>query len=287
MDYRDIIIRLASVYDQGEARAVARRLLEDAFGMTYADICCGKITQLSREEEQKLENFIIRLENSEPVQYVVGRTDFYGRTFHVEPGVLIPRPETEELVDWIVNENMQNIEALQHPLRILDVGTGSGCIAVSLALALHSQVDAWDISAEALRIAKGNAMDLGAENVSFAQVDVLDESLRTDNSLAGNWDIVVSNPPYICHKEADEMSTNVLDYEPSEALFVPDNDPLLFYRAIACLAWQRLKPYGQLYFELNRAYADDTARMVEEIGFSNIEVHNDQFGNPRMLRCTK
>lgn len=223
-----------------------------------------------------------RIAKGEPVQYVVGKAEFYGLTFHVEPGVLIPRPETEELVDAV---ELQNAQAV----RVVDIGTGSGCIAISLSKKFpDAKVEGWDISNDALRIAKGNA-ELNESNVSFHKVDVLSVSPSEALSLAEGRrvDVIVSNPPYICDREKSDMERNVLDHEPHLALFVPDEDPLLFYRKIAELGVEILSTGGRLYFEINRAYGRETVLLLEGLGYSNVQLVQDQFGNDRMVCAIK
>ncbi len=277
---------LHPLYDKGEAHAVARTLLEDGFGLTQTDILMGKDSKLSAQEREELEKSVHRLLQGEPVQYVTGRAWFMGRSFSVRPGCLIPRPETEDLVEAIV----QDYEALKSedslpdtPLRVLDIGTGSGCIAISLSLALGRQarVEAWDVSEEALRIASENAQRLEAD-VTFCWQDVLSPSLSQEQ-----WDIIVSNPPYIPPGEMAEMERNVLDFEPHMALFVPENDPLLFYRHIATYALRTLKPGGQLWFETNRYKTNHVIEMLDEMGFFCIKKANDRFGHPRHLQAQK
>lgn len=229
--------QLQACYDEHEARAIARYILEVRFGMTLTDICAGKDKQISAEEHCELENIIGRLLQKEPIQYVLQQADFCGRTFHVAPGVLIPRPETEELVQWILDDH-----AGDGAPRILDIGTGSGCIAVTLSKEIpQAEVAALDISAEALDIARKNAANHQAR-VSFHIQDILQDDLP--DSLCRDWDIIVSNPPYICLSEATVMEDNVLRYEPHAALFVPDRPPLLFYKAIGAFARKALRPQG-------------------------------------------
>ena len=284
MTYDQLWQRLAAVYDRREAQAVARTVLGTAFGMTLTDICCGKVTQLSADEGARLEKIISRLEKSEPVQYVLGEAWFCGRRFTVRPGVLIPRPETEDLAMWAVELSAQQAKeqaqqadggATQAP-RLLDIGTGSGCLAATLALDIPgAEVEAWDISPDALAIASGNARRLGAR-VTFRLQDALHAPAGT-----GVWSLIVSNPPYILERERAAMHRNVLDHEPPTALFVPDDDPLLFYRAIARYALQALRPGGRLLFEANTAFADDVAAMGRQLGFTGVEVRPDRFGRPR------
>ena len=320
MTYNQLWKRLTAIYNEREAQAIVRTVLDALFGMSLTDICLGKVTQLSADDTTRLEKIMQRLEKSEPVQYVLGAEWFAGRLFDVAPGVLIPRPETEDLVKWACDEakekednskeergkeekevskkreaqkkeeqllsslfkNNKEVpekgEEAPHP-SILDIGTGSGCIAITVALALpQARVTAWDISTDALAIAAGNAHRLGA-SVRFEHQDAL--SAPDDEAC---WDVIVSNPPYICDRERADMSDNVLSYEPELALFVPDSDPLLFYRAIARYASKALKPGGRLLFETNTAYAHEVAQAMADEGFTAIEVRNDCFGKPRMVK---
>lgn len=271
--YRQLRTQLESLYSPSEADAIARRVMEDVYGLSLTDLLMDKDNALSEEGLTNLTNIVARLLKSEPVQYVTGMTEFCGRTFHVAPGVLIPRPETEELVGLILDET----PSAEHTT-LLDIGTGSGCIATSLALARPSwEVHACDISQQALAIARSNASRLDA-NVSFRREDILHPDDTTTR-----YDIIVSNPPYICTSEAREMEANVLDYEPSLALFVPDDDPLLFYRAIALYGLRHLVPQGAIYFEINRAYGRETADMLASLGYTECTIRRDQFGNDRML----
>lgn len=347
MTYNQLWKRLNAIYNEREAQAIVRTVLDALFGMSLTDICLGKVTQLSADDTTRLEKIMQRLEKSEPVQYVLGAEWFAGRLFDVAPGVLIPRPETEDLVKWACDEakekekedngkkergkeekedskkgeapkkEEQNLSSplkekkeglrkeeeaskkeeqpLSSPIKeekeglrkgeeaphpsILDIGTGSGCIAITVALALpQARVTAWDISPDALAIAAGNAHKLGA-SVRFEHQDAL--SAPDDEA---RWDVIVSNPPYICDRERADMSDNVLSYEPELALFVPDSDPLLFYRAIARYASKALKPGGRLLFETNTAYAHEVAQTMANEGFTAIEVRNDCFGKPRMVK---
>ena len=387
MTYNQLWKRLTAIYNEREAQAIVRTVLDALFGMSLTDICLGKVTQLSADDTTRLEKIIQRLEKSEPVQYVLGAEWFAGRLFSVAPDVLIPRPETEDLVKWACDEakekekedngkeergeeeegsrkgegskkdeapkkeeaqrkedaskkeeqlhsspskgkkegskkgeaskkeeqllsspskeekegskkgeaskkeeqllsspskeekeDLRKEEEAPHP-SILDIGTGSGCIAITVALALpQARVTAWDISTDALAIAAGNAHNLGA-SVRFEHQDAL--SAPDDKE---RWDVIVSNPPYICDRERADMSDNVLSYEPELALFVPDSDPLLFYRAIARYASKALKPGGRLLFETNTAYAHEVAQAMADEGFTAIEVRNDCFGKPRMVK---
>ena len=320
MTYNQLWKRLTAIYNEREAQAIVRTVLDALFGMSLTDICLGKVTQLSADDTTRLEKIMQRLEKSEPVQYVLGAGWFAGRLFDVAPGVLIPRPETEDLVKWACDEAKEKEdnskdergkeekevskkgeapqkeeqllssllksnkevsekgEEVPHP-SILDIGTGSGCIAITVALALpQARVTAWDISTDALAIAAGNAHRLGA-SVRFEHQDALNAPDDEER-----WDVIVSNPPYICDRERADMSDNVLSYEPELALFVPDSDPLLFYRAIARYASKALKPGGRLLFETNTAYVYEVAQTMADEGFTAIEVRNDCFGKPRMVK---
>ena len=251
-------------------------MLEDVFGLTLTDVCGGALEKMSPSDKQKLATLKARLQKGEPVQYVTGKAPFCGRFFHVEPGVLIPRPETEELVDVVISA----MSIGSRPLNILDIGTGSGCIAITLALQKDTNVTAWDISKKALAIASKNAEALKA-TVSFECQDIF----KASYSQEPYWDIIVSNPPYICQKEATLMESNVLDHEPHEALFVPDGEPLLFYEAIGKYAQQGLKQNGLLAFEINPLYANQLSNTLSDQGFHDISIVNDSFGKQRFILC--
>ena len=293
--YQQFWQSLTPLYDAGEAQAIVRTVLDVEYGMTLTDIICGKVNELSSDEERNLEEIITRLQNGEPVQYVLGEADFAGRTFHVEPGVLIPRPETAELCQWI-EEEVSSLDA-DDPKQILDICTGSGCIAITLGLTIpNSEVTGWDISEDALRIAQGNVEMLKARNVRIEYQDALmlpkaaeaaEISEAAESSLSKGWNIIVSNPPYICEKEKADMEKNVLEHEPSIALFVPDEDPLKFYRAIAEYASSALKSEGALYFEINPIYEKETREMLQDLGFKDIETKEDAYGKKRMMKAMK
>ena len=324
--YQQLWQSLTPLYDAGEAQAIVRTVLDVKYGMTLTDIICGKVNELSADEERKLEEIIIRLQKGEPVQYVLGEADFAGRPFHVEPGVLIPRPETAELCQWIEKDMIEKSivssedspedssgnspQATDDARRILDICTGSGCIAITLGLNIpNSEVTGWDISEDALRIAQGNVEMMKAGNVRIEHQDALalPKAAETDNEkMKGNddkevvkpkgeaktpftpeWDLIVSNPPYICEKEKADMEKNVLEHEPSLALFVPDEDPLKFYRAIAEYASSALKSGGALYFEINPIYEKETREMLLKLDFKDIETKEDAFGKKRMMRAMK
>lgn len=276
MTYRELWRTLEPLYGNGEARAVTDYVLDVCFGLSKADILCGAVEEMTAEKTAELHKIFSRLTGGEPVQYVLGRAEFSGRWFNVRPGVLIPRPETEELCAWITADS----KASGSP-KVLDIGTGSGCIAITLQLDMpESKVTAWDISADALDVARENAQRLGA-NVNFVKQDALNVKPE------GEWDVIVSNPPYICEKEKKDMAANVLEHEPHTALFVPDADPLLFYRAITRLAVQTLNKGGRLYFEINPIYADDTYRMMRAEGMEAVELRSDMYGKQRMAKGVK
>lgn len=278
-NYRELWEQLTPLYDETEAKAVVRTVLEVRFGLTLTDILCGKVNDLSAEEGRSLEKIMQRLRQAEPVQYVLGEAEFAGRRFKVAPGVLIPRPETEELCAWIVSEQTPTD---RQAITILDIGTGSGCLAVTLSLDIPgAAVSAWDISQDALRIASENAKAWKTP-VSFALQDAL---AAPKDSM--KWDIIASNPPYISPSEAAEMAQNVLKFEPSTALFVPQSDPLLFYKAIANYAIEALKPGGKLYFEINPLYRNQLEKMLKNVGFIDVEIRKDAFGKDRMARATR
>lgn len=292
-NYRELCRCLAERYGLDEARAIVRLVLGERFGLSMADILCDKVTELSADDRTDLEKMMLRLENGEPVQYVLGSTTFCGRQFFVNESVLIPRPETEELCRWMVEE--RGLRNEEREVRILDIGTGSGCIAITLAAEMpDAQVSAWDISEQALAVARKNADSIGVK-VNFEQVDVLNLQFPMYNLQntphftlhTPPFTHIVSNPPYICDNEKIAMKPHVLEHEPHVALFVPNDDPLLFYRAIADFAIQSLEPDGWLYFEVNPLYINDLKAMLAKKGFENIEVKIDQFGKERMTRAKK
>ena len=281
MNYNELWHQLAPLYGDGEAKAIAQMVYEVRYGLTLSDIYLGKDTQLSADDQAELKEIAKRLADNEPVQYVLGVADFCGRQYHVEPGILIPRPETEHLCR-LITERANSQKPIANGLKVLDIGTGSGCIAITLALDIpNSQVTAWDISPIALRVAKGNAEQLGAQ-VNVVENDMLQQTYQ----VAPQWDLIVSNPPYICDSEAEEMDANVLDYEPEIALFVPDDDPLKFYVPIMNLAQSALHPGGQLWLETNPLYEEIIEERLLELGF-NVTAHDDQFGKTRFIQAIR
>ena len=268
---------LRGIYPDSEALSLAKMLLVEAFGFSTLELYGGKDKEISGKRRDVLNKMLSRLQKNEPIQYVLGKETFCGLDFEVDSNVLIPRPETRELVEWIVADRK-----LDASCRILDIGTGSGCISISLAKFLSgAEVEAWDISEGALEVARRNAARNAVE-VLFRQQDVL-------YALPGEtrYDVIVSNPPYITEKEKLDMDANVLDWEPSAALFVPDADPLLFYRKIAELGLSMLNIGGALYFEINRAYGQETVRMLEGLSYKQIELRKDEWGNDRMVKACK
>ena len=263
---------LKDLYSPDEISSLTRLILEKEFAIPFADILACKFNHLSDAEMQKLTEIVGKLKNSEPIQYILGETDFFGLAFYVNGSVLIPRPETEELVQWVL-ESAEN-----KPMKILDIGTGSGCIAVTLAKKLPSaEVHAWDISEDALEVARRNAERNGVK-VIFSKRDMLLEPVSDEK-----FDIIVSNPPYVTEVEKTEMQENVLNFEPHLALFVPDDNALVFYEKIADFALTNLNKDGKLFFEINRAKGADIAHLLEEKGFTNIELRKDISGNERMV----
>ena len=275
MTYRQLWQRLVPVYGKGEAQAIARLIYEVRYGLTLSDLLMGRDSNVPQDE---LEQIAIRLERQEPVQYILGQAEFCGRTFIVNKHVLIPRPETAELCQWIIATNATHI---------LDIGTGSGCIAITLAAEMpEAEVTAWDISKEALKVAEENAKRTNV-HVKFEQVDALHLTSDICHQTSDVFDLIVSNPPYICNKERVAMEANVLEHEPHTALFVPDDDPLLFYRAIAQYGQTALKEGGWLYFEMNPLYAEPLREMLSKMSYHDIEIKKDQYGKQRMIRAKR
>ncbi len=271
----EVVTRLGQIYDPAEARSIAFLLLEHLYGLSKAAVAADKT--IPQPDPGGWQENLRRLEAHEPVQYVTGTAHFYGLRFRVNPAVLIPRPETEELVDWIIREHRNR------SIRILDIGTGSGCIAVSLAKNLpRAQVWGADISADALRTARRNA-HYNEANVQFVEADIRHwETARVLEELT--FDLVVSNPPYVTTSEQSLMRPNVLAFEPHLALFVPDADPLLFYRHIAAFCNRHLNPGGAAYFEINEQFPAQTAGVLQAAGLGDPFLYTDLFGKARHIR---
>lgn len=274
-EYRDgVLNRLRDKFTEGEATALTRIVLEDLAHYSPVDVALRKDTEIPPSLLEKTDKAVGRICGGEPVQYVLGSTLFYGGRIKVTPDVLIPRPETEELTDLIVDQWKARTD-----LRVLDICTGSGCIAVALASALpFAQVTATDISEKALEIAGKNAASWRVK-VRLLHDNALDTGLDTSD----RFNIIVSNPPYICQKEAAAMEPTVLSHEPHLALFVPDNDPLEFYRPIAGYAAKALAPGGMLYFEINPLYCADIVKMLNGMGFADVQALKDIHGRERFI----
>ena len=268
--------QLIEKYTKSEIRVLSSLILKEVCNLTFSDIVSCKFKNLSITEKQKIIDIVGRLQNNEPIQYVLGKTEFYGLDFIVNSSVLIPRPETEELVEWVLQET-KHINP-----HLLDIGTGSGCIAIALAKHLHyGTVDAWDVSEEALKVARNNAA-LNHVSINFSKVDVL-KPVDIDK----HFDIIVSNPPYITVSEKNKMERNVLDFEPHEALFVPNDESLIFYNKISDIALKMLNSKGYLYFEINQAKGTDVMELLKKKGFENVQLKKDISGNSRMIKAVK
>lgn len=267
---------LENLYPATEIKSFYYLIVEKLSSWSRTEIIANKNTVFSEQQHQTMLAFIKRLKNFEPIQYILGETEFYGLAFDVNASVLIPRPETEELVEWIQKENDSNTV-----LDILDIGTGSGCIAISLKnLFPNAKVEAYDVSENALEVAIANAKK-NSLLVNFRLVDILNQAQQANEK----WDIIVSNPPYIPEQEKVEILPNVLNYEPHLALFVPNDSPLLFYSAIALFAIKNLKPKGKLYFEIHKDAGERCMELLSILGFENIELRKDISGNDRMIKA--
>lgn len=281
MNDRELIKALTPMYGAGEARAIVRLVLEERFGLSQTDLLLGKGTHLLEENRTEWEKITAELLQGTPVQYVLGFVDFCGRRLRVSPAVLIPRPETEELVarasGFLSNDTAP---------RILDLCTGSGCIALSLAMSFPaSQVVGVDVSEDALEVARMNGTLLGATNCAFISLDVL-QAMQEDFLFGASvpcYSLLTANPPYVCDSEATEMHAVVVEHEPSLALFVPDSDPLRFYDAIARLGRSLLLPDAPVVVEINAALGAQTSALFSSYGYHSVQVHTDQFGRARVL----
>jgi release factor glutamine methyltransferase len=277
--YRDYFIQeLTPLYVVGEAESFFYLILEAKHQLKRVDIALQPDLAFSETELESWSSILEQLKKEIPVQYILGVTHFYGLEFEVNSAVLIPRPETEELVDWIIQNS--KLKAQNSKLKILDIGTGSGCIAIALAKNLpNAQVFALDVSEKALATAKKNA------EKNQVQLTFIHQSILETVDLAQEFDIIVSNPPYVRELEKQEIKKNVLDNEPHLALFVEDNDALIFYRKIAQLAQKNLNPKGQLYFEINQYLGQEMLDLLRGMGFKNCELRQDIYGNDRMIQC--
>ena len=259
--FQDLIAKIRTGDDYDEIQSIAYLILEELFSLGRKDVLSARPYVLDHSQRQLLDQVVDRLNAGEPAQYIIGFAEFCGRRFKVDPSVLIPRPETEEMVQVALG----HARAMGGPLRILDIATGSGCIPITLCLDLSpGQVVGTDISAQALIVAKENAVRLGA-HVDFIRHDILSEEFPK-----GHWDIVTSNPPYVTREEQASMKKNVLDHEPHLALFVPDNDPLRFYEAISQPAFANLNPGGALIMEINERYGREAAELLFKSGFDAV-----------------
>jgi len=274
--------QLMDVYEEREATNISDWVMESVTGWTRIDRVVNKTALLSAAQEQKLAAITSALLANTPVQYVLGEAWFYGLKLHVNSSVLIPRPETEELTDWIV----QDLRKTKSPAttRVLDIGTGSGCIPLGIKSKLpETELHACDISKAALEVAASNAAALGLP-VTFHEIDILTVSNAPALPV---FDVIVSNPPYIPFADKAQMAPNVLDYEPSLALFVSDDDPLLFYRRIAIFARNQLTPNGELYFEIHELMGGAVLQLLLNEGFEQVELRRDLQGKDRMCKCVK
>ncbi len=276
---------LKTVYDEREARAITRLVLETILELNPTQLSFERFQLLTTHQQQQLQQILSRLATGEPVQYVLGEAHIYGLKLKVNKHVLIPRPETEELVEWIVSDLGLEISDLRLEicdLRLLDIGTGSGCIPIALAKKLpKANIEAVDVSEEALAVAEANNR-LNGTPVNFSKLDILTEPLPADT-----YDVIVSNPPYITEAEKDTLHKNVLHFEPHLALFSFDEDGLKFYRRIAQLAATALKPNGKLYFEIHRDKGEEVVQILTEAGYRQVELRKDLSGNNRMVKAVK
>lgn len=274
-----IINELESIFDLQEIESFFYIITEFLHQKKRIDLALEPNFSINENEVKKWNAIIAQLKQEKPIQYILGETEFYGLRFLVNENTLIPRPETEELVDLIINRQKAKVKSKK--LKILDVGTGSGCIAISLVKNLQeAKIFALDVSEKALETAKKNA------EINKVEVEFLHQSILETEDLKQQFDIIVSNPPYVRNLEKEEIKKNVLEYEPHLALFVEDNDPLIFYRKIAQLAQKNLSENGKLYFEINQYLGKETVELLESLGFQNIELIKDVYGNDRMIQCT-
>ncbi|MGZ3755910.1 MAG: peptide chain release factor N(5)-glutamine methyltransferase [Mucilaginibacter sp.] len=276
---------LSGLYDKHETEAITLLVINEVSKLSRSSIKAFPEKEVPAEQADQFESILAQLQTGKPVQYILGHTEFYGLDFLVNPSVLIPRPETEELVDWCLMSIRKSGQSLQQELQILDIGTGSGCIAICLKKNLPGMpVSAVDISKEALQTAKSNA-DANDVKISFIQADIL--NLEPGSPLHTPWSFIVSNPPYVTLQDKELMHTNVTDFEPHTALFVPLNDPLLFYKAIADFAKNNLVANGLLFFEINESFGHETVKLLEDKGFIDIELRKDMSDKFRMIKAIR
>ena len=280
-EYRSSFIQqLTPIFDEGEAESFFYLILEEKHQLKRIDLALQPDLVLSENEINNWNIILEQLKKEIPVQYLLGKTSFYGLDFEVNPNVLIPRPETEELVQWIIESC--NEKAKSQELKIVDIGTGSGCIAISIAKNIaDSKVFAIDVSENALATAQKNA------EINNVVVTFLNKNILETTDLEQQFDIIVSNPPYVRNLEKQEIKKNVLDNEPHLALFVDDNDALIFYKKIAQLALLNLSENGALYFEINQYLGKEMIELLKEMNFKNVELRKDIYGNDRMIKGTK
>ncbi|WP_442787174.1 peptide chain release factor N(5)-glutamine methyltransferase [Flavobacterium suncheonense] len=276
-EYRTVFIQeLSAIYDEQEIDSFFYIILEDFHHMKRVDLALNPDFELSPEFLKQWENVVAQLKEQRPIQYILGETEFYGLPFYVNEHTLIPRPETEELVDWIIK--VSKVASQKSQVKILDIGTGTGCIAISLAKNLsNAKVYAMDVSEKALEVAQKNAKR------NEVTVEFLHQSILETEDLGQTFDIIVSNPPYVRHLEKEEIRKNVQDFEPHLALFVEDEDALLFYRKITELAVKNLNDNGQLYFEINQYLGNEMVQLLQQHNFQQIELRKDIYGNDRMI----
>ena len=268
---------LGHVYDANETEALTLMVVNEISDLSKGQIKAFPEKEITVEQAEILNTILIRLQAAEPIQYILGHTEFYNLPFKVNPSVLIPRPETEELVEWVLN----SVGDKDSNESILDIGTGSGCIAISLKKnLLNTSITAIDISISALETAKQNA-DVNEVDINFIQADILNAKLDIEHS---KFNIIISNPPYVTLYDKTQMHTNVTDFEPHSALFVPEDDPLIFYKAIADFALTHLKASGLLFLVINESLGNETVELLQAKGFSGIELRKDMSGRDRMIR---
>lgn len=274
---------LSAVVDEAEAQSFFYLVVEQLHQLKRIDLALEPTYTITEAQWQQWESIRLRLLNQEPIQYILGSTTFYGLPFTVNPAVLIPRPETEELVEWILKSFALNRQPkTNNRQQFLDIGTGSGCIAISLAKNLPDvHVSAIDVSAKALEIARLNAQQNGV------QINFISQNILEIKKLDQQYEVIVSNPPYVREVEKHEIQANVLEHEPHLALFVADEDPLLFYRKIGELAFESLTPSGSLFVEINQYLGEATLQLFRQIGFTQVELKKDMYGNDRMIRACR